>query len=140
VSFRQEKRRRSGETAGVTIGQIKVLCGVVLLLGILLSGCATAFVVYSVTTPPPPGSFVIDYFFEINLMTFVLNLVLPVCILAYIAWIFLKRGEGKFRWFGLAARSVGLIAVLVCALAMWNGLAAMHGPAPDLWKQIWWSF
>jgi hypothetical protein len=126
VSFRQEKRRRSGETAGVTIGQIKVLCGVVLLLGILLSGCATALVLYSVTTPPPLGSFVIDYFFEINLMTFVLNLVLPVCILAYIAWIFLKRGEGKFRWFAFAATSVGLMTVSACALAMWSGLEAMR--------------
>ena len=119
---------------------MKVLCEVLLLLGILVSGCTTAFVVYSVTTPPPPGSFVIDYYSEIRAMESVLNLVLPICFLTYIAWIFLQRAEGKFRWFAFAATSVGVIAVLGCTLAMWSGLVAMHESAPDLWKQIWWSF
>jgi hypothetical protein len=120
--------------------RIKLCCEVILMLAILTGGGATAMTVYSVTNPPLPGGFVIDYVPEIGVMAGVLNVGLPLAVVALGTWLVLQARGGRVQWVTAALTVAGFVGVFGCALALWIGLVAMH-PGIDLWStRIWWNW
>jgi len=72
-------------------------------------------------------------------MSAVLNLGLPVAVVALRTSTVLKIHSKTFQPFSLAIATAGLIGVFACALAMYGCFDAMH-PGVNLWRQIWWRF
>ncbi len=135
----------SGRCSGVVhetdrnLRQIELCCAVVLMLAILFAACATAMTVCSVTHPPS-GFLVMDYVSEIALMAAVLNIGLPSAIVALGLWIILQARRSTLDPVAVALGVVGFLGVFGCAVAIWAGLAAMHGPGINLWRsRIWWG-
>ena len=119
---------------------ITLFCEIALILAILYTGCATAFVVYSITAPPvssPNSLGPIDVIFEIHTISGLLNVILPGSLLALGLWIWSRTRSCKIDWLMLTSFIAGLVASFTCAFAIWGGLVAMHEGA-ELWNEIWW--
>jgi hypothetical protein len=126
--------------AAAVTKHIEFCCEAVLILVILAAGCATAMTIYSVTTPPPPGGFVLDYVSEIGVMAAVLNVGLPLGVVALATWFLVQARSGRVQWVSASLSIAGFLGVFGCSVALWAGLAAMHGPDIDLWSsRIWWK-
>jgi hypothetical protein len=119
---------------------VEVISKVALLVILLLSGCATAFVTLSVVTPTAPGLLRLDYFDEIQLMKLILNIGLPLALLATVALAWVKIRTRAFHLFLAGLTVVSVISIFACALAVWSGLVSIHGNGIHLWSQIWWSW
>lgn len=122
-----------------TLPKVLETCGkTALVLVLLFGGCATALVIRSMVTPLPQGHMRLDYHGEITLMKLLLNVGFPVALLAVAALGWQTYRARVIRPFSGALILAALVGVFGCALAAWNGLAAIHGPEINLWSQIWW--
>ncbi|MCU0789092.1 MAG: hypothetical protein MUC91_13070 [Verrucomicrobia bacterium] len=81
-----------------------------------------------------------DYHFEIQVMTAILNIGLPLALLATAGLTWVAVRARVIHPFHAALVVVALVAVFACALAAWSGLVAMHGKGVNLWSHIWWRF
>jgi len=112
---------------------------VALLLAILVSGCGTAFVMKSMLAPSPRGAIRMDYYNEIQILAFILNVGVPVALIASGVLAGIAIRAKAFRPFPVGLVIVTLVSVFGCALAAWSGLVAAHGSSINLWSRIWWK-
>ena len=123
----------------VTSRKIEVCCDVVLILALLLGGCATAMMWHVLSTPLPAGQHRIDLLDEIDAMAFILNVGLPVAVVALCFSTLIKIRTRTLQLLSLVTAMAGLIGVFACAFAMYGCFVAMT-PGVHLWRQIWWRF
>jgi hypothetical protein len=110
-----------------------------LLVSLPVSGCGTALVVHFVAPPSKPGSLPTDYHFENFVVSTILNLGLPLTVLATTVLALAAVRVRPFRPFPAIAAAVALVSVFAPVLSVWSCLVALHGGV-YLWSRIWWSF
>ncbi len=115
-------------------------CQIGLLASLVWSGYWSARVARSVGVPPTAEFMRMDYSWEINAITKVLNWGLPAAVLTsgILGWLSFRRRA--LHWFAAAVVSAALIGTFASTLAVWNCLVEIHGKNSHLWSQIWWSF
>jgi hypothetical protein len=116
----------------------KAVPDVVVILGILFSGCLTAMILHELTTPLPKGGLRIDLMYEIGVMAFVLNLTLPLAVLGLIWSSIVRMRARTFETVNFVVAATGVISTAACAIAMYRWLVIMNSGV-NLWSQIWWA-
>ena len=113
----------------------EVCCNVTVALAILIIGGTTAGVWHPLTASSPlvHGSQEIDY------MAGILNVALPVALLALAASATVKTWRRSFHPVSFCLSAAALVGVSACALLMYSRYVAAH-PGANLWSRIWWAF
>jgi hypothetical protein len=117
----------------------EAICDTTLILAILFGGCRTGMILHEVTTPLPKGTIRIDLMYEISVIGFILNFLLPLAFVALIGSMTLKMRAKTVQPFSVAVAAAGLTGVTACAIAMYSMLATAHAGI-NLWSDIWWRF
>lgn len=103
-------------------------------IAVLVAGCCTALVTWSLLTHP--GA--IDYVGEVRMMAGVLNVALPIGTLAALTTVTLRVWQRRIDSAMLVGFLAAHLAAYTCSIVLWAGLAAAHGSMVNLWTQIWW--
>jgi hypothetical protein len=114
----------------------EICCNVTVALGILIIGGTTAGVWHPTTASSPQ---LIHAAQEIDYMAGILNVALPIALLALVASAVVKTWRKSFHPVGFYLSSAALVVVSACALVMYSRYVAAH-PGANLWSRMWWAF
>jgi hypothetical protein len=119
--------------------KIETGCDIALSLVLLYTGLKTALIWHALTAPLPRGEQRIDLVDEINTMALILNLALPVAVLAFLFSAGIKLRTRTLQPLSAAVVLSGIVGVFACALVMYASFLPML-PGVNLWHRIWWRF
>ncbi len=122
-----------------TIRNCEVLSQVLIIASVAWAGLITASSLWAVTTPPPPGTFYLDYETEIKVLATVMNIAIPAAILGLINCCLFESLAKKWKPGFLILALVSVLVMTVLTVAVWNHMDRLHGDDVNLWDHhIWW--
>ena len=123
-----------------TIIQIsEIVSQVLIITSVAWGGLATASVLLSITTPPPPGAFVLDYVPEIHILATVINIAIPTAIIGFLGCCLFESLAKKWKPGFLILALVSTLTMTALAVIVWNHMDRLHGDDINLWNfHIWW--
>ena len=96
-------------------------------------------VMHALGLPVPEGGHRIDLVDEIAVMRFVLNVILPLAVVALGTSTVVKIRARPLQPLTIVFNIAALVGVFACATALFGLFVAIHRPV-NLWSQIWWTF
>jgi hypothetical protein len=114
----------------------EICCNVTVALGILIIGGTTAGVWHPTTASSPQ---LIHASQEIDYMAGILNVALPIALLALAASAAVKIWRKSFHPVSFCLSAAALLGVSACALVSYTRYVAGH-PGTNLWSRVWWAF
>jgi ABC-type Na+ efflux pump permease subunit len=119
--------------------KLEIGCDLAVALAVILTGWEMGTLLHALGTPPPKGEHRIDLVDEIDAMALILNLILPLGIVALAISTGIKTRCRTLRPLSLVLSLSALVGMFACAIGVYGLFVAMNRPI-NLWSRIWWMF
>ncbi len=119
--------------------KLEIGCDLAVALAVILAGWEMATLLHALGIPLPKGEHRIDLVEEIDTMALILNLILPLGIVALAISTGIRIRCRTLCPLSLVLSLSALVGMFECAIGVYGLFVTVHRPI-NLWSRIWWMF